>query len=196
MRDPRARGGTGIRDLISRRSFLIASAGLALWPLARPALAAPRARAVAAAAVSPELAAALDSSPYVYVSPLRADGNESTCHGEVWFAWLDGAVVLTSATTTWKARAVARDLDRARVWVGDHGRWKAMVGRNEAFRAAPSFVARASVVKDTALLERMLAVFEKKYPAEIGRWRDRMRAENADGRRVLLRYTPEAATRT
>jgi hypothetical protein len=169
--------------------------GLALWPVARAA-ARPRAIAAADSGVSPALAAALESSPYVYVSPLRADGKESTCHGEVWFAWLDGAVVLTSATTTWKARAVARDLDKARLWVGDHGRWKAMVGRNEAFRAAPSFVARASVVKDAALLERVLTQFEKKYPAEIGRWRDRMRAENADGRRVLLRYAPEAVTRT
>lgn len=198
MRDPRARGGAGIRNLISRRSFLVASAGLALWPLARTASASarPRVSAAADASVSPELVAALESSPYVYVSPLRADGSESTCHGEVWFAWIDGAVVLTSAATTWKARAVARDLTRARLWVGDHGRWKAMVGRNEAFRAAPSFVARASVVKDAALVERLLVVFGKKYPAEIERWRDRMRAENADGRRVLLRYSPEAATRT
>ncbi len=166
--------------------------------MARAASAARRPRAFAAAdtGVPAELAAALESSPYVYVSPLRADGKESTCHGEVWFAWLDGAVVLTTATTTWKARAVARDLEKARLWVGDHGRWKAVVGRNEGFRAAPSFVAKASVVKDEALLERLLAVYEKKYPAEMGRWRDRMRAGNADGSRTLLRYTPEAATRT
>jgi hypothetical protein len=197
VRDPRARGGTGIRDLISRRNFLIAAAGTALWPLARPASAAAhRAFAAAGSGVSAELAAVLESSPYVYVSPLRADGSESTCHGEVWFAWLDGSVVLTSAATTWKARAVARDLEKARVWVGDHGRWKTALGRNEGFRAAPSFVARASVVKDEALLERLLAVYEKKYPAEIGRWRDRMRAGNADGSRVLLRYAPEAGTRT
>jgi hypothetical protein len=167
---------------------------MALWPLAARA-ASPR-RVAAEAVLAPELAAALESSPYVYVSPLRSDGSESTCHGEVWFAWLDGAVVLTTASTAWKARAVARDLDRARIWVGDHGRWKAMVGRNEAFRAAPSFVARASVVKDAALVERMLASYEKKYPAEIGRWRDRMRAGNADGTRVLIRYTPEPAART
>jgi hypothetical protein len=177
----------------------VAAAGTALWPLARRLSAAPRVGTtqLADAAVSPTLVAALVKSPYVYVSPLRANGEESSCHGEVWFAWLDGAVVLTSATTTWKARALERKLDQARIWVGDHGRWKALVGHNEEFRKAPSFVARASVVKgDTALLDRLLAEFEKKYPAEIGRWRDPMRAGNADGSRVMLRYVPEAAART
>ena len=197
MRHPRPRGGAGIRDLISRRRFLVASAGLALWPLVRPALAAPRTRRFAAGdAISPELAAALDKSPFVYVSPLRANGEESTCHAEVWFGWLDGAVHLTTAAKSWKARAVARGLTRARLWVGDHGRWKQIVGRNESFRTAPSFVARACVVKDAAVLERLLSVYARKYPDEIATWGPRMRAGQADGTRLLLRYAPEPAART
>jgi hypothetical protein len=165
---------------LDRRTFLLAALAGALGP-----------RALArAAALGAELEAALERSPFVYVSPLRADGRESTCHGEVWFAWLDGSVVVTTASERWKARALARGFDRARIWVGDHGAWKGMLGANEAFRKAPSFGARAELSKDRALLDRMLATFERKYPTEIGRWRDRMRQGFSDGSRVLIRYTP------
>jgi hypothetical protein len=180
VRDPRRRGGPGIRHLIRRREFLLAALAGAL---------APRALARAAAG-GPALETALEESGLVYVSPLRSDGRESTCHGEVWFAWLDGAVVLITARDGWKARAVARGLDRARIWVGDHGTWKRLVGRNEAFREAPSFDARAAFAKDAALLERLIAVYERKYPGEIGRWRGRFQEGFADGSRVLIRYTP------
>lgn len=173
----------------------MAAAGFALWPLARSSAAAPI-RLAAADSVSPELAAALDRSPFVYVSPLRADGQESRCHAEVWYGWIDGAVVLTSASDSWKARAAAKGL-KARIWVGDYGRSKSSLGiANDAFRKAPHFDARASVVKDPALVDRLLAVYDKKYPKEIGSWRDKMRAGNADGTRVLLRYAPEPAART
>jgi hypothetical protein len=135
-----------------------------------------------------DLDRALAASPLVYVSPLLADGRESRCHGEVWFAWLDGSVVIVTARDRWKARAVARGLDRARLWVGDHGTWKRVLGTSEEFRQAPSFEARAAIARDPAMLERVLAAFERKYPEEIGRWRDRMRAGYADGSRVLIRY--------
>jgi hypothetical protein len=141
---------------------------------------------------SQELEDALAKSGLVYISPLLADGRESTCHGEVWFAWLDGSVVIITGRDRWKARAVARGLDGARIWVGDHGPWKRLgVVENEAFRSAPSFVARAETVKDTTLLDRLLAEFERKYPDEIGQWRDKMRSGYADGSRVLVRYTPK-----
>jgi hypothetical protein len=168
--------------LIDRRTFLKGSAAALLAPgvLARAG----------------GLEGALEASPYVYVSPLLSDGRESTCHGEVWFAWLDGGAVIITARDGWKARAVARGLDRARLWVGDHGRWKKLVGRNEAFRAAPSFDARAEIVKDEKLLESTLAVFERKYPGEIGRWRDRMRDGYHDGSRVLIRYRSDSGRRT
>jgi hypothetical protein len=196
MRHSRA-GGAGIRHLASRRGFLIAAAGFALWPWERSAAAASPLRLAKEGALSPDVTAALEKSEFVYVSPLKSDGTESRCHGEVWFAWIDGAVVLTSASTTWKARAAAKGLPRARIWTGDHGRVKSSLGMaNEEFRKGPSFDARVSVVKDAALVDRMLAVYDKKYPKEIGKWRDRMRAGNADGTRVLLRYTPEAAART
>ncbi len=164
--------------MIDRRAFLSGSLGLLLAPavLARAA----------------ELETALGESGFVYVSPLRSNGSESACHAEVWFAWLDSSVVLITGSERWKARALVRGLDRARIWVGDHGRWKRLVGRNEEFRKAKSFEARAEAVKDDALLDRLLARFEEKYPDEIGSWRDKMRSGYLDGSRVLIRYAPVA----
>jgi len=161
----------------------VAGAGAALWPLLG------RAQTPPPPAKLPT--GLLEKSGFVYISPLSADGSESTCHGEVWYGWLDGAVVINTAPSTWKSRALARGLDRARIWVGDHGRWKGWLGRNEAFRAAPSFEAEVeSVVGDSALLERLLSLYEKKYPDEIATWRDEMRAGYASGARLLLRYRP------
>jgi hypothetical protein len=99
-------------------------------------------------------------------------------------------VVLITAQDTWKARSLARGLARARVWVGDHGPWKRAVGRNEAFRSAPSFDARASVSKDAVLFEHLLARYREKYDREIGRWEERFRSGFASGERVLIRYEP------
>jgi hypothetical protein len=174
--------------LIDRRTLLEALVGIALVPAALARAQTPPARS----ALDPTLARALASSPYVYVSPLLRDGAESSCHAEVWFGWIDGAVVVISAATTWKARSLARGLTRARLWVGDYGRWKQMIGRNEAFRAGPSCVARASPVRSDGVLDELLASYEKKYPSEIGAWRDKMRAGVRDGSRVLIRYAPEA----
>jgi hypothetical protein len=144
-----------------------------------------------ASAAEPLPTALLESSPFVYISPLRKDGSESTCHSEVWFGWIDGAVVINTAPTTWKSRALASGRDRARIWVGDHGRVKQMLGKNEAFRGAPHFDARVeSVVKDEKLIERLLAIYAVKYPKEIDQWRDKMRAGYKSGDRLLLRYTP------
>jgi hypothetical protein len=169
---------------VNRRTFLGAAAGAALWPFVRGAT-----RAFAAEALPTDL---LAKSPFVYISPLLADGKESTCHSEVWFGWLDGAVLINTAPTTWKSRALAAGRTRARIWVGDHGRVKGMLGsRNEAFRSAPHFDARVDSVKNgDALLERLLVLYEQKYPREIASWRDKMRAGYQSGDRLLLRYTP------
>jgi hypothetical protein len=184
---------------MDRRAFLRAAGASAGLALLGPAARAVGAGAEAAASeggsvVSTALESALEQSGFVYVSPLRSDGSESRCHGEVWYGWLDGAVVLITSRESWKGRALARGLSRSRIWVGDHGRWKQLIGRNEEFRTAPHFEAQAEVVRDDALLERLLALYERKYPSEIGQWRDRMRAGYRDGSRVLIRYVPEPGT--
>lgn len=161
---------------IDRRTFLGATASALLAP--------------AAFARSVDLEAAAASSEFAYISPLLANGRESSCHGEVWYAWLDGSVVMITGSDRWKARALRRGLTTARIWLGSHGRWKGWIGTNEAFRQAPHFDATVGAVKDRVLLDRMLASFAEKYPAEIDDWRDKMRSGFADGSRTLLRYTP------
>lgn len=178
----------------TRRALLASALAAAAAPLlARVA----RAQGAASPAPSKGLPAAtlapLESSGFVYVSPLRADGSESRCHGEVWFAWLDGAVVVISAPDRWKARSLRAGHDRARIWVGDHGTWKTLTGHSDAFRKAPSFEARGRFVTDRAVLDRLLAVYAKKYPSEIGRWRDRFETGFTSGERVLIAYTPLSA---
>jgi len=168
--------------LIDRRQFVGGSLGLLLASLVRT----PNARA----AIGSELLAALEASPLVYVSPLRSDGQESRCHGEVWYAWIDGSVVINTATDRWKARAVRKGLDRARIWVGDFGRVKGLFGSNDDFRKGPVFEAHSEFVDDPAVLDRLLRQYETKYPDEIGRWRGPMRSGFEDGSRVLIRYRP------
>lgn len=178
---------------LDRRTFLGGALAALLLPFVQRARAADaKAGAAPAPALPPATLAALESSEFVYVSPLRSNGEESTCHAEVWFAWLDGGVVLITSKEGWKARSVAAGRARARLWVGSHGRWKGLMGRNEAFRQAPSFEARATRVEDPAVLERLIASYEKKYPAEIARWRDKFRDGYASGERWLLRYEPVA----
>lgn len=135
----------------------------------------------------------LQQSPFVYISPLLGSGQESSCHAELWFAWIDGAVVAIVSRDGWKARAIRSGRPRARIWVGDHGIWRGFLWNNEAFRDAPNFETEGEIVEDAALLTRLLARYETKYPDEIADWRDRMREGHADGSRVLLRYTPQAA---
>lgn len=173
---------------LARRTFLRGAAAALLLPLVRPAA------ALAAPPALPDTTVRLlETSPFVYVSPLRRDGAESTCHGEVWYAWIDGGVVLITAKSSWKARASASGRTGARIWVGDHGRWKnALGGVSEAFRQGPRFDAQVRRVEDRVLFDRLLATYEKKYPLEIERWRDRFREGFASGERWILRYEPVA----
>ena len=55
---------------------------------------------------------------------------------------------------------------------------------------------RAESSRDPALVDRLLGVYEGKYPDEIARWRDRMREGVADGSRVLILYRPGGSART
>jgi hypothetical protein len=176
--------------MISRREFVKGSlATAALGSLS--GLSGLAASGAAAKDLADPTKSLLEKSDYVYVSPLGPDGAESTCHGEVWFSWIDGAVVLVTSKDAWKARSLAKGRDGARIWVGNHGRWKGTLGaRNEEFRKAPKFDARVTRSNDEALLEKLMASYQKKYPAEIGKWEPRFRDGFATGERLLLRYVP------
>ncbi len=132
----------------------------------------------------------LGKSPLVYVSPLKSDGAESRCHGEVWYFLDGGDVVLATATDAWKSRALRLGLDRARIWVGDYGPASSADGR---FREGPSFLAEASIDADPATFERLLADFGRKYPASWEKWEPRFRSGYGDGSRRVIRYRPIGA---
>lgn len=176
-----ARASERVAVRLTRRELIELGAGawVALaWPLP------------SSAALTPDLTGLLERSGFVYVSPLKSDGSESSCHGEVWYGWLDACVVLITARTSWKALALARGLERTRIWVGDHGRVGRVLGSGDAFRKGPSFEARGQQSRDAALLDRLMATYRRKYPNEIGSWEGRMRSGFESGERSLIRYTP------
>ena len=129
---------------------------------------------------------ALARSPLVYISPLKSDGNESRCHGEIWFVTEGDDVLVVTPPERWRAACVSQGLDRARIWVGDFGPWKRSKG---AFRDAPSYLAKASLEADPSAHARALAAFGKKYPDGWGEWGPRFTRGLASGERVLVRYT-------
>jgi hypothetical protein len=170
---------------LTRRELLGgALAGAGLW-LLLPGVA-------PANTLAPELIAALEKSPLVYISPLKKDGTESRCHGEVWFAWDRDSVVIVTSKDRWKAKALTRGLDRARIWVADYGRIH--FGAEKKLAAAPKFTARARVDSDPEAFARILPVYARKYPDEwASKWEARFKQGMADGSRVLIRYTPEVS---
>ncbi|MCP5057798.1 MAG: twin-arginine translocation signal domain-containing protein [bacterium] len=131
---------------------------------------------------------AMAESPLVYVSPLRSDGAESTCHGEVWFVADGDDLLVVTAKERWKAVAIEKGLSRARLWVGNHGVWTTSDG---AFKKSPTFAAKARVDADAHAAA--LGKFGAKYPAEWAKWGPRFEKGLSDGSRVLLRYSPTGA---
>src|SRR5262249_45374623 len=93
----------GTLPALSRRAFLSLSAlslgALALWPR--------NARAHDGHFdLGSSVEDQLTKGKLVYVSPLKKDGKESQCHGEVWYFFDKGDVVIGTATKGWKTRAV------------------------------------------------------------------------------------------
>ena len=169
---------------LTRRS-LLRGAALAVGVLAFPGVA----RRAAAYELSNAAKNALDTSPLVYISPLTSDGSESSCHAEVWYVADDEDVLVVTASNRWRAEAVGKGLDRARLWVGDHGVWKRSGGK---FKSSPSFLANASIEKNPKAQEKALASFGAKYPDGWDKWGPRFRDGLADESRVLIRYAPSA----
>ena len=133
---------------------------------------------------------ALAKTPIVYLSPIQSSGEESTCHAEIWFAHAGTDVYVVTPATAWRTRAIEKGLDRARIWVGDHGVWR----RNSKFKSAPSYLSKASIVpKGDSAIERGLAIMGEKYASDWAKWGPRFRAGLKDGSRVMLRYQPVGA---
>lgn len=160
---------------LKRRELLGGGVGLAL--------------AVAAPAVFAEhhkITNALRESALVYLTPHHADGRESSCQSEIWFAMLDGDVYVVTEASTWRARAIGQGLDSARIWVGDLGNWRRTGGR---YKQLPSFTASAGVA-EADRHAAVLGAFGEKYSREWRSWGPRFEKGLADGSRVMLRYSP------
>ncbi len=141
--------------------------------------------------ISKAAQAAIETSKLIYITPVKSDGKESACHAEVWF-YADGAdLLVVTKQALWRSRAIQRGLDRARIWVGDHGVWKSSDG---AFRNAPSFLAQAKHISgDAQAVGRTLKAMGAKYADEgWSTYGPRFKKGLADGSRVLLRYRPIA----
>jgi len=175
--------------VISRRAFMRGAAALsgAVFLPARLAR-----TSDAEFRVSKAAQAALETSPLIYLTPIKSDGEESTCHAEVWF-YADGAdLLVVTKPELWRSQAVKRGLDRARIWVGDFGVWKRSKG---AFREAPTFLAQVEHIStDAEAVERTLKGMTAKYADEgWSTYGPLFKQGLADGSRVLLRYRPVAA---
>ena len=169
--------------MIGRRRILqLSGAALALC-------AAPFSRAATAALADPAQKA-LDKSAVVYISPLKKDNVESTCHAEVWFTVDDGDIYVVTSSKAWRARAISLGLTQARMWVGEFGVWK---DSKEAYRKAPELLASGALVSDAAIQARVLETFGKKYYIQWLGWGPKFRGGLKDGSRVMLRYTPTMA---
>ncbi len=141
--------------------------------------------------VSKAAQAAIETSKLIYITPVKSDGKESACHAEVWF-YADGAdLLVVTKPELWRSQAIERGLDRARIWVGDHGVWKRS---NDAFRNAPSFLAQVEhISSDAEAVSRTLKAMGAKYADEgWSTYGPRFKTGLADGSRVLLRYRPVA----
>ena len=139
--------------------------------------------------VSKAAQAAIEKSPLIYITPIKSDGKESSCHAEVWFHADGEDLLVVTKAELWRSQAVKRGLDRARIWVGDHGVWKRS---NDAFRNAPSFLAQVEhISSDAKAVERTLKAMGPKYAdEEWSTYGPRFEQGLADGSRVLLRYSP------
>ncbi|HTO70008.1 MAG TPA: hypothetical protein VMR31_09130 [Myxococcota bacterium] len=130
---------------------------------------------------------ALVNGKLVYVSPLKKDGSESSCHAEVWYFWDTNAVVIATATSGWKTRALKAGNGQARLWVGDFGPY---AKAKDKVKTAPSFVARAEIDGTAETFQRLLDSYGARYPDEWGKWKPRFEKQRADGSRTVIRYTP------
>ena len=132
---------------------------------------------------------ALEQSKLIYVTPLKSDGEESRCKGEVWFAYDGESVFVVTPPATWRARAVRRGLTRARMWVGEFGQWKRA---GNAFRRAPELLATGVLETNAEAHARVLEIMAGKYAREWPTWGPRFKRGLEDGSRVMIRYAIES----
>ncbi|MCY4656756.1 MAG: hypothetical protein OXC80_08065 [Gammaproteobacteria bacterium] len=132
----------------------------------------------------------LGSSRLIYLTPLKSDGTESTCQGEVWYVYHNNAIYVNTQMEAWRANAIKKGLTGARIWVGDVGMWKRAEG---AYKDLPRLHGTGSVVSDSAEWESVYPAFGEKYSDEWPTWGPRFKNGLEDGSRILLKYSDLSA---
>ena len=127
------------------------------------------------AAVSPALDHALRDSKYVYIQSERKSGQLGK-PAEIWFFYDAGKVYVGTRPGSWRVRRIKAGRKRARIAVGKAG--------------GPTFEATGDLVHDTAIEQRLLEAYAKKYPEGWSRFEANFREGFKSGERVLVRYTP------
>lgn len=121
----------------------------------------------------PELKA-FDRATTVYVATVRKDGNQST-PAPVWFTMsANRAELLIQAHKgSWKDKRIRRG-SPVIVWIGSLN--------------GPSFVGKAEITQDTAVVEKILTDYPKKYTMDALVGPSRKSFESGD--RIAIRITP------
>jgi hypothetical protein len=125
--------------------------------------------------LSAEIESGLKSSKFVYISSTRKDGGLSK-PAEIWFMYHGGSVYVGTSPKSWRARRINWGRPAAKIWVGKPD--------------GPSFTATGAIVKDENAEQTLLKTFAEKYPEGWGRWEKSFREGFKDGKRVLIKYTP------
>lgn len=122
----------------------------------------------------PEFVAQLESAKQIYVATERKDGSRSKAV-PVWFGYMDNAVWFTTGPESHKGKRVKRG---SPIYVSAQG------------ENGPFIKAKAEVIKDGAIADRLGELYSKKYwIAWFGFFRP-SRARNESGKTILLRLTP------
>ncbi len=130
---------------------------------------------------------ALTNSRLIYMTPIKSDGAESTCKGEVWFMYDgDSQIFVVTQYEAWRANAIRQGLTSARIWVGEFGIW---TRAGDSYRSAPELMLEGSIEDDVEAQDAALAKMGTKYSDEWGVWGPRFREGLRDDSRVMLRYT-------
>ncbi len=121
----------------------------------------------------PELKA-FDQASTVYVATVRKDGNQST-PAPVWFTMsADRAQLLIQAHRgSWKDKRISRG-SPVIVWIGSLN--------------GPSFVGKAEITKDAAVMDKILTDYPKKYTMDALLGPSRGSFESGD--RIAIQITP------
>lgn len=130
-----------------------------------------------------EIPEELETAKLIYLTPIKTDGEESKCQGEVWFVYLDSRLYVTTATDAWRAEAIRKDLKDARIWIGDYGVW---TRAEEKYKEGPELMLEGSIFDDEDKLPEILEAFTEKYGT--GRYPRVFKEEIEEEKRVVLEY--------